>query len=158
MLDMHNQPLANVTEAKARELIGLGLARFFTTRAGTKSRNRGIILTSPFTVVMGNDVAEKALSVTIYCGTRFIFRTKISTEVANFHEFRYKRLSDEDSPNAALARIMGIVRDVECPQPIRAGRASLHISDGSKPCLVRSADGRVPSTSPSKPPTSAIAA
>jgi hypothetical protein len=156
LVDMHGAPVCYVHEAEARELIQLGHAFVFQTRNGTASKNRGLKLKVPLSVVNGTDSPERSLSITNYCGTRFIFRAKISTDATNFYSFRFKKVHPLESPDAALLRMMGKLP--EWPPPIRDANDSSDTFAGSRHSRVRSADGRVPNTSQSRPHTADRAA
>ncbi len=156
LIDMHGYDVGFVHDDEARGLIQIGHGRFFHTRNGSVSKIRGVRLIVPLMVVNGTDSPERSLCATNYCGSRFIFRAKISTEATNFYSFRFKKLHPFESPDAALLRITGQIP--ECPPDIRAVRDFSDTWDGSNLSLVRSADGRVPNTSQSRPLIADLAA
>lgn len=156
LIDMHRAPLGVIPIAEARELVATGKGRYFHSKH-RRSRIEGVILTIPLCVLHGLTSPERALSISNFCGTRFIFKAKISTAAANFYAYRHKKMDPRESPDAALIRMMG-PQLRKCPPPTRAAPAPLRTSVGSKRYRVRSADGRDPSTLPSRQPTAALAA
>lgn len=149
LIDMHGDKACYIHDAEARNLVAMGYGKVFHTRNGKSSRVRGVKLHVPLRVVNGTEAGERALSVTNYCGTRFIFRAKISTDATNFYSFRFKKLDPLESPDAALLRMMGQLP--EWPPATPDDDDSLDTCAGSKHSRVRSADGRVPNTSQSRP-------
>jgi hypothetical protein len=166
LLDMHGGEVATINSEEAHRLIIEGYARTFRTRASY--RVAGVILIVPLTVLNGNTDPERPLSLANYTGTRFVFRQKISTAVANFYSYRHKRMHPAEAPEYGLARILhcpaveGPVRQLksekECPQLIPDVPAKSRTCGGSKRYRARSVAAQEVTFSPLRPPIAARAA
>lgn len=156
LLDMHRTDIGLVPIDEARDLVATGRGRYYHSH-GRVSQIQGVVLTISLSALHGILTPERALSISNFCGTRFIFKAKISTEAANFYAYRHKKMDPHESPDAALIRMMG-PQLRKCPPPTRAARVTSRTSGGLKRSPVRSADGRDPSTLPSRQPTLALAA
>lgn len=166
LLDMHFAELMTIDEDQARDLIQRGYARTYSNRYGKGVM--GLILKVPLSVVDGNPNGQRSLSLANLTGTKFVFRGKISTPVANFYSYRHKRMHRTEAPEYALARIMHspavegpvyrLKSEQECPQAIPEERGKLHICGGSRRSRARSVAAPAPTRLPLRPPILALAA
>jgi hypothetical protein len=167
LLDMHRDEITAIDETEARRLLDAGFARTYT-RTNGRGGVMGLILKVPLSVVTGNYNPERPLSIANYTGTRFIFRQKISTEIANFYSYKHKKMHPAEASEYALARILHspavegptyrLKSEAECPQLIPDVRGSSHTCGGSKRYRARSAAEPVRTISPLRPPMLALAA
>ncbi len=167
LLDMHGEQISFIPEQEARRLIGLGYARTFGSVGRRSTKVHGVILTIPLSVATGNPNSERSLLPSNYTGTRFVFRQKISTEIANFYCYRHKKLHPTEDSSWALVRMLlppalegpvhKLKRDLECPDTATAV-ASPATWDGSRPFRAPSAAARRASSPRPTRPTLALAA
>lgn len=163
LYDMHREFIAVLDRMEARDIVRQGYGGFLHGGRNTERRIVGVLLKVPLSVVTGNPSPQRALSISNFLGTRFLFRQKIESERANFFSFRHKNLDPMESPDMALSRMvenvpMRFQRSPTCLPPIRDDRGFSATSAGSRRSPARSAGERRPSTSQSKQPTSEIAA
>lgn len=142
---MHREPVFEIDESRAKALVTRGQARFIHGR-GKRGGIVGVQLTVPLADLADDDFSTKASSLHDLSGTKFAFRTKISTPETNFYSFRHKKMTIEDSPNFALARIL----NPGWPHGMLADAVTSLTSDGSKLFHVRFAEKRGRNTSRSK--------
>lgn len=168
LLDMHGEHISLIAESEARRLISLGYARTFGTVGRRSTKVVGVALTVALAVATGNPNSERSLMPSNYTGTRFVFRQKISTELANFYSFRHKKMHPSEDSNWALVRMLlppalegpvhRLKSEVECEAGIHAVGASPATWDGSKPFRALSAAARRASSPRPTRPTLARAA
>ena len=142
-------------------MIRLGTARVFRTRSS--ERMRGVQLTVSLSTLSGNPDGERALSLSNYTGTRYVFRQKLSTDKVNAFTYRLKKLHPSENPAIVLWRILynlpavagpvhRLKRDVECLDTA-GGNVTSITSRGSKRSPAQRAGGLRRSTLRSMPRT-----
>lgn len=102
--DMHSQHIQFIPLSEAQRLLKLGFAQTY----GNKKRIIGVRLTVPLSTISEDVPTPRPMTPANYCGKRYVFKETLDNDETGLHAyvFRLKRLSDEESPELALRRIL----------------------------------------------------
>ena len=103
LIDVDGQSIGHRPRREIGELVKAGYAEYLYYN-GRRQGIRGAALTVP--IGIKGSAAERALSLSNILGTKFAYRSKVSTPNVNFFDFKHKRMNRDESSAAALIRML----------------------------------------------------